>query len=116
MRHKKRHRTGLPIPGRTPFFETQEDPRNTDAVQCTIVNEAADYVRQETPKSLGAYYTDSQVAEFLVRWAIQNGSDTILDPAFGGGVFLRAACKRLRDLGGNPSLQVFGVELDGGVH
>lgn len=67
-------------------------------------------------KALGAYYTDSQVADFLVWWAIRNPVDTVLDPSFGGGVFLRSAGKRLRELGGDPGAQIFGVELDGEVH
>lgn len=67
-------------------------------------------------KALGAYYTDAQVAEFLVWWAIRSPDERVLDPSFGGGVFLRAACKRLRELGGNPSDQVFGVEIDERVH
>ncbi len=98
------------------LFATQEDLQSAGAVQCTVVNEAADTAPQESPKALGAYYTGSQVAEFLVWWAVRHASDTVLDPAFGGGVFLRAACKRLREIGGNPSTQVFGVELDAAVH
>lgn len=80
------------------------------------MKDSGDTVPQEGAKALGAYYTDSQVAEFLVRWAVRNSADTVLDPAFGGGVFLRAACRRLRELGGNPSAQVYGVELDSAVH
>ena len=67
-------------------------------------------------KALGAYYTDAQVADFLVRWAIRGAGDTVLDPAFGGGVFLRSACKRLRQLDGDPAAQVHGVEIDAAVH
>jgi adenine-specific DNA-methyltransferase len=70
----------------------------------------------ENSKTLGAYYTDAQVAEFLVWWAIRSADERVLDPSFGGGVFLRAACKRLHQLGGNPSSQVFGVEIDELVH
>ena len=68
------------------------------------------------PKNLGAYYTDSQVADFLVSWAVRGNTDTILDPSFGGGVFLRSSCKRLRDLKGDTNSQVFGVEFDEPVH
>jgi adenine-specific DNA methylase len=68
------------------------------------------------PKTLGAYYTDAQIADFLVNWAIRSRGDTILDPSFGGGVFLRSACKRLRKLHGNPSQSVSGVEIDPLVH
>jgi adenine-specific DNA-methyltransferase len=68
------------------------------------------------PKDLGAYYTDVQIADFLVNWAIRTADDCILDPSFGGGVFLRSACKRLRKLRGNPSKSVYGVEVDSLVH
>lgn len=67
-------------------------------------------------KTLGAFYTDSQVADFLAWWAIRSPSDTALDPSFGGGVFLRSACKRLVELHGRPGSQVFGVEIDPEVH
>jgi adenine-specific DNA methylase len=68
------------------------------------------------PKALGAYYTDTQVAEFLVKWAVRSPSDTILDPSFGGGVFLRAAAHRLTSLGGSAESQIFGIEIDKAVH
>src|SRR6266700_7160665 len=71
----------------------------------------------DTPaKALGAFYTDAQVAEFLVWWAVRDATDAVLDPSFGGGVFLRAVCQRLESLGGSPRDQVFGVELDAQVH
>jgi hypothetical protein len=35
------------------------------------------------PKALGAYYTDAQIADFLVNWAIRTPEDTILDPQDG---------------------------------
>jgi hypothetical protein len=63
-------------------------------------------------KALGAYYTDEEIANFLVTWAIRSQQDVVLDPSFGGGVFLRAAASRIRVLGGTPSKQVAGVELD----
>jgi adenine-specific DNA methylase len=70
----------------------------------------------DTAKALGAFYTDAQIADFLVWWAIRSPEDTAFDPSFGGGVFLRSACKRLMRLGGCPASQVFGVELDPEVH
>lgn len=86
-------------------------------VECSGVSEQIGFVQhQGNPKSLGAYYTDSQVADFLVWWAVRNPTDTVLDPSFGGGVFLRSACKRLRELAGDAAGRVFGVELDGEVH
>ncbi len=70
----------------------------------------------QDPKTLGCFYTDVQIADFLVWWAIRSAKDSVLDSSFGGGVFLRSACKRLLDLGGQPSSQVHGVEIDARVH
>ena len=67
-------------------------------------------------KALGAFYTDVQVADFLVWWALRSPQDTVMDPCFGGGVFLRSACKRVLQLGGQPASQVFGAEIDAEVH
>jgi adenine-specific DNA-methyltransferase len=67
-------------------------------------------------KSLGAYYTDAQAADFLAWWALRSATDTVLDPCFGGGIFLRSASKRLLQLGGRPESQVFGIEIDEEVH
>ena len=66
-------------------------------------------------KLFGAYYTDERIAEFLVKWALRSPADTVADPSFGGGVFLEAAAKRLKALGGSIK-QVYGVELDEVVH
>jgi adenine-specific DNA-methyltransferase len=70
----------------------------------------------ETAKALGAFYTDTQVADFLVWWAVRSSSDTVMDPSFGGGVFLRSVCKRIQQMGGHPGNQVWGTELDPVVH
>lgn len=67
-------------------------------------------------KELGAYYTDSQVADLLTSWAVRRSTDTVCDPSFGGGVFLRAACKRIAGLGGDAFVSVHGVEIDSSVH
>lgn len=66
-------------------------------------------------KVLGAYYTDVQVADFLSWWAIRTGNETVMDPSFGGGVFLRSACRRIQKLGEEPRDRVYGVELDSEV-
>lgn len=81
-----------------------------------LLDTTQDQAQSENPKTLGAYYTHSQVADFLVAWAVRSPHDKVLDPSFGGGVFLRSACKRLRRLGGDPSSSVLGVEIDQAVH
>jgi adenine-specific DNA-methyltransferase len=65
-------------------------------------------------KALGAFYTDEPVAQHLVRWAVRNASDTVLDPSSGGGVFLDAAIGRLRALG-NKIPVVWGIDLAPGA-
>ena len=67
-------------------------------------------------KALGAYYTEAPVAEFLLWWGMRRHDDTVLDPSFGEGVFLEAACQRLSALGGQAATQIFGVEIDPIVH
>jgi len=81
-----------------------------------LMTQAASHASTDSPKALGAFYTDAQIAEFLVWWAVRSGSESVMDPSFGGGVFLRAACKRLLRQGGLPYSQVRGVELDAHVH
>ena len=63
-------------------------------------------------KELGAYYTPSKVAETLVKWAVRDAEDRVLDPCCGDGVFVEAAASRVAALGGRPSFSVFGIELD----
>ncbi len=72
--------------------------------------------RVTSSKALGAYYTDLPIADFLVRWAILTGRESVLDPGAGEGVFLAAAAERLRGLGGAPQHQVYGVEIDEVAH
>jgi len=75
-----------------------------------------DTARHEGSKALGAFYTPPEVADFLVWWAVRSPSESVLDPSFGGGVFLRAAAEHIAALGGDPARRVFGVEINGEVH
>ena len=64
-------------------------------------------------KALGAYYTPPDLADALVRWAVDTGTERVLDPSYGDGRFLRSAIDRYRALGvGRPHHRVFGAELD----
>jgi adenine-specific DNA methylase len=74
--------------------------------------QAIDTKVRDEKKALGAFYTDAQIAHFLVWWAVRSAQDTVMDPSFGGAVFLQAACDRLIEIGGRPAHQVFGVEID----
>lgn len=58
----------------------------------------------------GGYYTPVSVAKWLAKWAIRSGSDRILEPSCGNGVFLISAMSVLGSFrNGNP--EIVGVEL-----
>ena len=72
-------------------------------------------MNEETRKEFGAVCTPSQVAKFLVKWAIREPTDTVLDAGTGEGIFIQESINRLRELGAAESQicsQVFGVEYD----
>lgn len=69
----------------------------------------------ERRKELGAFYTPPEMAAKLIDWAIRDPHDRIIDPSFGGFVFLERAKERLLALGDNPSELrglVYGVDRD----
>ena len=64
-------------------------------------------------KNLGAFYTPAPMAAALLDWAVRTPEDTVLDPSFGGLVFLREANRRLAELGaGSPETQIYGADVD----
>src|SRR4051812_10570394 len=67
-------------------------------------------------KDLGAFYTNREIAQFLVQWAVRDSNDKVLDPSFGGGVFLKAAAEKILECGGISAKQIYGIEIDKGVH
>lgn len=70
-------------------------------------------LRKDLRKSLGSYYTPETLAVTLTQWAIRSPADRVLDPSFGGCVFLDAAVKVLYELGSqSPARLVFGVDID----
>ena len=46
----------------------------------------------------GSYYTSQRIADYMAAWALRDRSDTLLEPAFGDGVFLDAAFNRFSRL------------------
>ena len=77
---------------------------------------AVSFDRRSTPsrqKHFGAFYTPEAMAAVLVDWAVRSSTDTILDPSFGGLVFLGEADRRLRELGApRPERQLYGADVD----
>lgn len=94
---------------------------NTRAAPTTVNEQLACWPNDPGPRPLargvveqkqrGAYYTAAPVAGYLVRWALRSARDTVLEPCFGGGVFLQAAIDQLLYLGGKAQ-SVTGIEAD----
>lgn len=59
-------------------------------------------------KLRGGYYTPEDIASFIVRWAVRNPDDTVLEPSCGDGSFLSAIQRAGRISTGN----ITGIELD----
>lgn len=55
-------------------------------------------IPDEERHRLGQFYTPPPIAELIVKWAVRNSEDVILDPAVGSGTFLVKAYKRLMEL------------------
>lgn len=70
-------------------------------------------------KALGAFYTPFPMAQKIVEWAVRSPADRVLDPSFGGLVFLRAAQARMAGLGlgsERSTPQLYGCDLDEDAH
>jgi adenine-specific DNA-methyltransferase len=64
-------------------------------------------------RQLGAFYTPASIAEVLVQWALAGQPRRVLDPSFGGCVFLDFAARRLKALGvEQPGRFLCGVDID----
>lgn len=64
-------------------------------------------------RRLGAYYTPREVATTMARWALGDGTGPLLDPSYGGCVFLDAAALVLAERGTEgPYQQLYGVDID----
>ncbi len=62
---------------------------------------------------LGQYATPKPVAEAIVTWAVDGNDPQVLDPSFGGCVFVESAFKTLRNLGfGDYLTRVHGTDID----
>lgn len=72
------------------------------------------WVPQDARRTLGQFWTPWPIAQLMARWAIRSPQDSVLDPAFGSGIFLLTAIDRLAHLGAPANMlgrQLAGVEL-----
>jgi adenine-specific DNA methylase len=67
----------------------------------------------ELRKARGAFFTPPRMVEMIVDWAVQNPTDTVLEPSCGEAEFLLAAGRRLRALEADWPLdhQLCGIEV-----
>lgn len=71
----------------------------------------------DVKKDLGRFDTPLPLAIALVRWAVTGDDPRVIDPCFGGCVFLKAIVARLQELGlHNLAGRVFGTDIDEGAH
>ncbi|UWF77448.1 N-6 DNA methylase [Microbacterium sp. EF45047] len=67
----------------------------------------------ELRKARGAFFTPSEITEFIAGWALRDASDRVMEPSAGDAAFLIAAVKRLHSLADSPQIapRVDGVEI-----
>lgn len=68
----------------------------------------------EQRKARGAFFTPSEISDYLVNWAIRTPDDIVLEPSCGEASFLLCAASRLESLGANRARwhdQLQGVEI-----
>ncbi|MCG6551883.1 MAG: N-6 DNA methylase [Candidatus Magnetominusculus sp. LBB02] len=56
-------------------------------------------IPQEERHTLGQYFTNEELVDFITAFCVRTRSDTVLDPTCGTGTFLIRAYDRLRDKG-----------------
>jgi len=73
----------------------------------------ASAIDQEKKRQFGIYYTPPQLTESICGWAVRASSDKVLEPSFGGCVFLDYAARALRRQGATrPFTQLYGCDID----
>lgn len=99
----------MPQQDMLPGFETEQS-----AIPHKVAGMSVVLTKPEIRKALGAFYTPPAMAMALVDWAVRSSNDRVLDPSFGGFVFLDAASRQLSVLGEPEASRerLFGVELD----
>ncbi|MFC5045443.1 N-6 DNA methylase [Aquimarina hainanensis] len=68
----------------------------------------------DSQKFRGGYYTPKEIAKFISDWAIQNGTENVLEPSCGDGNFIESAILRFNELGVDETElagRIRGVEL-----
>ncbi|MCL2063371.1 MAG: SAM-dependent methyltransferase [Candidatus Cloacimonetes bacterium] len=62
-------------------------------------------------KQTGSFYTESVVVESMIKWAIREGKESVLEPSFGEGIFIEKSLNRFNELGNdNPKLVAIEIQ------
>lgn len=70
-------------------------------------------IPHEVRRDLGQFATPEHVSEFLSFWAIDDATDSVLDPGIGSGMLSAAAIRRKKQLGANSPLKdLHGNDID----
>jgi adenine-specific DNA methylase len=80
-------------------------------VDATALIDPAD--TREMRKERGAFFTPTEITEFVVNWAIRTDGDRVMEPSAGDAAFLVAAVHRMTTLRRNEGAppEVDGVEI-----
>lgn len=62
-------------------------------------------------KARGAFFTPAALCDYVVEWAVRDGSEDVLEPSCGEAAFLLATAARLDRLGVDQGGALAGVEL-----
>lgn len=71
-------------------------------------------ISEDFDKMRGGYYTPLQITNFITKWAVITGTETVLEPSCGAGNFISAISRRMDDLGVSAREKqenVLGIEL-----
>jgi len=63
-------------------------------------------------KLRGGYYTPKPLANFLTKWAIRSGTETVFEPSCGDGNFLESILGHLHSLKSYKGSKIVAVEID----
>jgi len=92
----------MPQPALTPTSEKMQSAASNRESRCPA-----------NRKAKGIFYTPARLSHLLSDWAIRSTSDRVLEPSFGGCVFISAVVDKLSKLAcKEPHGSIFGFDID----
>ena len=81
-------------------------------METTIINLDETEESLYKKKTYGAFYTPEEITKALSDWALRDGSETVLEPSFGGCGFLKSLSERLQFQGAESINQIYSCDID----